>query len=864
MLLSFIKDIFKGLLTIVALLTAMVMVVIATIHSVFKMCFKSNRFRLWILLFVFMSACGISYADAPTNPPLKVTEEDGSPSVQPTNEIRVTNGTLTDNGDGSVSISSGSSSGDSWVLSSDQVGITGDKSGSFDLTTTGTLTTGLARFNTGTHTYYDMDEVNLDLGSMFEGLTVDIPVLVGHGYSSLPETLDFGFALGTYDRLIILDHSVANKAEIIFAKEDFSNSGGIGANFTEDHIWCNWDFLPDFDNSYELGRTGKYWKKLWVNDITCTNAIAGSITGNAATVTVANEASDTTCFPLFAVDATGSLEPKTVSKLTFNASTGNLGASILSASNTSNQIVLAGTNPYTLTLTGTAASSSKTITFPNTTGTVALTNASSFTSLTSIASSAGAITVQIGYGATTNGTTKAINIGKNGVAGSTTNISFGSTAGGTFTVDNPNVVFNSTSNIVNALTASKLVFTDASKNLTSTGIGTSAQFIKGDGSLDSGTYVPTGFSSLASAGASADQNSVYNFYKTFTANSINTGFFCKTDQLSGGGASSVPIGAIFKADVTGGTFNHAVSLLGWAIPGGTSVVGTYIGTEGRVDNSYAGNTGHGVAGRAALNAADNTGSTNYAGSFYSEATAGAGTGISVGIQAQATGGQYNFNAIFGSGTTSGDNAKTRFAGYITDGTGAANIDLSVEDTNDSLLWDLTDAKIDSFDIKFRDNAGAAKFQIRDSDGTVVSSIDSDGNLTANNRQGYTLKVASSLGNPADSTSYYYGDFALADINFADSMRVYIPRTGTVKAIYVNFANIGTGSNETSTIYFRYDNTTDTTISTGVKNDALVTRVSKTDLAIAVTAGHYFEIKWTTPAWATNPTNVLVSATVYIE
>jgi hypothetical protein len=46
-----------------------------------------------------------------------------------------------------------------------------------------------------------------------------------------------------------------------------------------------------------------------------------------------------------------------------------------------------------------------------------------------------------------------------------------------------------------ALTASKLVFTDASKNLTSTGIGTSAQFIKGDGSLDStvvsGTYNPT-------------------------------------------------------------------------------------------------------------------------------------------------------------------------------------------------------------------------------------------------------------------------------------------------------------------------------------------------------------------------------------
>jgi len=44
---------------------------------------------------------------------------------------------------------------------------------------------------------------------------------------------------------------------------------------------------------------------------------------------------------------------------------------------------------------------------------------------------------------------------------------------------------------LNSLTASKVVFTDASKVLTSTGIGTSSQFIKGDGSLDSSTYLTT-------------------------------------------------------------------------------------------------------------------------------------------------------------------------------------------------------------------------------------------------------------------------------------------------------------------------------------------------------------------------------------
>ena len=43
-----------------------------------------------------------------------------------------------------------------------------------------------------------------------------------------------------------------------------------------------------------------------------------------------------------------------------------------------------------------------------------------------------------------------------------------------------------------SLTASKVVFTDGSKNLTSTGIGTASQFIKGDGSLDSNTYLTSG------------------------------------------------------------------------------------------------------------------------------------------------------------------------------------------------------------------------------------------------------------------------------------------------------------------------------------------------------------------------------------
>tara|TARA_R100000742_G_scaffold4174_1_gene1275 strand:- start:2546 stop:3271 length:726 start_codon:yes stop_codon:yes gene_type:complete len=53
-------------------------------------------------------------------------------------------------------------------------------------------------------------------------------------------------------------------------------------------------------------------------------------TGTAAiatTITVADESSDTTCFPIFATAATGDLAPKSGSNLTFNSSSGALTAS---------------------------------------------------------------------------------------------------------------------------------------------------------------------------------------------------------------------------------------------------------------------------------------------------------------------------------------------------------------------------------------------------------------------------------------------------------------------------------------------------------------------------------------------------------
>ena len=69
-----------------------------------------------------------------------------------------------------------------------------------------------------------------------------------------------------------------------------------------------------------------------------TSGSSGSCTGTSAvatTVTVADESSDTTCFPLFVTGATGNLGAKSGSNLTFNSDTGVLGATTFSGSGSS-------------------------------------------------------------------------------------------------------------------------------------------------------------------------------------------------------------------------------------------------------------------------------------------------------------------------------------------------------------------------------------------------------------------------------------------------------------------------------------------------------------------------------------------------
>lgn len=123
----------------------------------------------------------------------------------------------------------------------------------------------------------------------------------------------------------------------------------------------------------------------------------------------------------------------------------------------------------------------------------------------------------------------------------------------------------------------------------------------------------------------------------------------------------------------------------------------------------------------------------------------------------------------------------------------------------------------------------------------------------------TLQVS-----PADASTYTLSGipgFGLVT-NFA-AHKTYILRSGLITAVRL-FGICTTGSAENSTIAFRLNDTTDTTITSTLAMNASPFTVINTSLSIAVTGPNtdYFGIKWTTPTWVTNPTSVSFYVDVY--
>jgi hypothetical protein len=162
----------------------------------------------------------------------------------------------------------------------------------------------------------------------------------------------------------------------------------------------------------------------------------------------------------------------------------------------------------------------------------------------------------------------------------------------------------------------------------------------------------------------------------------------------------------------------------------------------------------------------------------------------------------------------------------------------------------------------------------------VAALGSSGNILTSNGAGalptfqastvtssYTLALASTAtSSPADATTYFIANgsviTAFTTTGNAAS-RMYIPLNGTITKAYGCFT-CTTGTNQNSTIIIRKNNTTDTTVSSTIPLNISPSNFNNTGLSIAVSAGDYIEIKWTTPTWATNPLTVSLSIFIYVS
>ncbi len=141
--------------------------------------------------------------------------------------------------------------------------------------------------------------------------------------------------------------------------------------------------------------------------------------------------------------------------------------------------------------------------------------------------------------------------------------------------------------------------------------------------------------------------------------------------------------------------------------------------------------------------------------------------------------------------------------------------------------------------------------------------------TFNQKSGVFMhRIAPTAFNPLDATIYYAGDLS-ASLDWgttAAARRHYVAASFELIAASIMVRVAGTiGSGESGTLAIRKNNTTDFTISTGVLMNAANVYVQATGLSGAsFVSGDYFELKFTAPTWATNPTNVNLIVALYFR
>ena len=159
------------------------------------------------------------------------------------------------------------------------------------------------------------------------------------------------------------------------------------------------------------------------------------------------------------------------------------------------------------------------------------------------------------------------------------------------------------------------------------------------------------------------------------------------------------------------------------------------------------------------------------------------------------------------------------------------------------------------------NADITKAEIEAKLTGVISSHSHAGGSTV----GYVLNpFAGNAATLTDGQTIYFGGTpAVAPSTTGGNHRLYVPKSGAIKAAYIYAHSATAGTGESWPLYIRLNNTTDTLIQALLVANAQRVWVN-TSLNIAVSQGDYIEIKSVNPTWATNPANVRFGGSIYID
>lgn len=136
-------------------------------------------------------------------------------------------------------------------------------------------------------------------------------------------------------------------------------------------------------------------------------------------------------------------------------------------------------------------------------------------------------------------------------------------------------------------------------------------------------------------------------------------------------------------------------------------------------------------------------------------------------------------------------------------------------------------------------------------------------LPATVNNGYALQFGALVSSVPDSTTLYMGCMpSIAPTTLAGGRAVVIPKSATLKNIAIRWLESTPCSSESVQLYFRYDNTYDTTITTTFILSNTNAR-SLDNLSVAVSLAHFFEIKIVFPNMGTNGSGIF-SGTAYFE